>query len=108
MTYADFKTQEASKLTDLEKLVAGCKTSVSIEMNPHRGYRHTVEQHLEATIAAFSGKGTPAADVVARMIETDTSVQIWFSDRSGVCHLVFHYDLNAALAEAVRLLEKDR
>jgi hypothetical protein len=79
-------------------------------VNQHRDVFDAVPKFLEdmETCNPSALEGLDAA-IKQRMIDTDTIVEVQFYPDTPVgFYRVLHHDLNAALAEAVKLIEQDQ
>ena len=85
----------------LKKLMARCKCGVHLTVNDHRDVYETAAQALEnLEISMPDIEITP--DVRAKIIETDTLIDLHFYPDTPVgFYKVLHYDLDAALDEAL-------
>lgn len=84
----------------LEALIEGCKGSVTVEVNPHRGSYLTVEQWL-----ATEGDDQESPEICQRMVELDRVVCVQFYPNTPIGFLrTVHHDLGAALGEALQAL----
>ena len=83
-------------MTDkLKQLLSLCKCGVYISVNEHRDYYETVEEHLEDDLP---GVKYLDPEIRAKMIETDTIINVHFYPRTPIgFSVVYHYDLDAAL-----------
>jgi hypothetical protein len=95
----------------LTKLLTICKTCVRLTVNAH----HVLGDSANEALEELYRQGFPVADeVYAKIVETDTLIDlecfnedpVFFTDahgdlRSKDCHRVLHYDLIAALDEAL-------
>lgn len=89
----------------LTKLTRLCKASVNISVNEHRDYYMSVTEHLK-DLGPEPIEVEP--DILQKMIETDTVVELHFYPITPVSfYLTFHYDIRLALEEALAELEKD-
>jgi hypothetical protein len=83
----------------LTKLLARCKCGVHLTVNDHRNVYETAAQALE-DLHDFAKDVPP--NVLAKIIETDTLIDLHFyPDTSIGFYKVLHYDLDAALDEAL-------
>lgn len=87
-----------NQMEKLNKLIKLCKCGVHVSINQHRDYYETVESyfldnpHLEGI----------DKDVYHKMIELNTVVEIQYYPRTPVCfEVVYHYDLETAINEAI-------
>lgn len=85
----------------LKQLAAGCKCGVYVSINEHRDYYETVETRLNHHNAEVD------PEVLRRIVETDTLVEVQFYPDTPIgSYVVHHYDLDAALDEALRCLKE--
>ncbi len=83
----------------LMKLLARCKCGVHLAVNDHRDVYLTAAQALE-DLGDFADDIPD--DVRAKIIETDTLIDLHFYPDTPVgFYKVLHYDLDAALDEAL-------
>lgn len=83
----------------LTKLLARCKCGVHLTVNDHRNVYETAAQALEG-LRDFARDVPP--DVLAKIIETDTLIDLHFYPETPIgFYKVLHYDLDAALDEAL-------
>lgn len=88
----------------LKTLLSKCKNSVAVIINEHRNVYGTVEEELEH-IACLECPPKITDEVKQKMIETDTIVNVvFFPDTPLGNYDVYHYDLDAALDEALSCL----
>jgi hypothetical protein len=90
----------------LQELLDLCKAEVSIEVNPHKSYYETPEQHMEGI-----GDGTEWESIdpaVRDMIHaTGTLIKIQAYPVTPVAFvLIWHYDLESAIAEAIEAIKE--
>lgn len=84
------------------RLVALCKCEVNLSVNPHRSYYETVERFLDD----LENEPNIPADILQRMVETDTVVDLQFYPNTPIgFHRIFHYDVDAALTMALDCME---
>jgi len=82
----------------IKKLVEACSASVEISFNLHRSVYQSVEQYLNVDAAI--------PDVIDVMVGRDFIIEIQFYPDTPVgFHVVYHYDLDAALDEALTIIE---
>jgi hypothetical protein len=85
----------------LKELLSRCKCGVYLSVNEHRDLYRTAEAHLDE-LAGYECPPTIRDDVRQKMIETDTIVELQFYPNTPVgFNRVYHYDLGAALDEAL-------
>jgi hypothetical protein len=94
--------QETRRMDKLKELMRRCKCSVSVTVNAHRDYYETAE----VSLSDMSSRRVEAPEidptVRAKMIETDTIIEVQFYPNTPVgFYVVYHYDLDAALDEAL-------
>lgn len=89
----------------LKQLLSLCKCGVYVTVNEHRDYYNTAAQALEESDdSEHPWDITP--DMRAKMIETNTIIEIQVYPNSPVgFNLVYHYDLEAALDEALSSIQ---
>lgn len=91
----------------LKLFLAACKCGVSVNMNEHREVYETAAQRI-AEAAGYECPPEIADAVRDRMIETDTIITIHFYPKHPVTfYEVWHYDLDAALDEAIECLRQE-
>jgi hypothetical protein len=89
----------------LQSLISRCKASVSIEINQHRDYYLTIEESI-AEYGDGKEKDNIDSEVFAKMIESDTCVEIQFYPRTPIGFFkVYHYDVDLALDECLLILD---
>jgi len=82
----------------LKELLGRCKCGVYLTVNQHRDYYETVSEYLEQPWRTQD----IAPDILQSMIDTDTIIDLQFYPRTPVGYTqIFHYDLDAALDEAL-------
>lgn len=84
----------------LKELIAKCKCEVSVTINGHRNSYATVSDELRD----FESFGPLEIDpeVRAKMIELDTMVCVQFYPDTPIgFYVIHHYDLDAALTQAL-------
>lgn len=88
----------------LKQILAGCKCGVFLTVNEHRDYYETVQQRLDW----FAGLECPPdipADVREGMLRTGNIVELqMYPDTPIGSYFIVHYDLDALLAEGLRLI----
>ena len=87
----------------LKELLARCKCGVHLTINDHRDIYKPVAEALDDLEAC--GFDDLAPEVRAKIIETDTLIDLHFYPDTPVgFYKVLHYDLDAALDEALECL----
>lgn len=80
-------------MNKLQDLIKKTKCSVSIDINSHRDYYETIEQHIEPE----NRKGI-SNDVWTKMIELDTCVRLQvYPDTPIGFYVIHHYDVEMAI-----------
>ena len=92
----------------LQELISRCKCSVTVSVNDHRDYYRSVSEALIELDICMQGIEINE-DVRAKMIELDTIIEVRFYPDTPISfYLVYHFDLELALDEALACLgEKD-
>jgi hypothetical protein len=93
-------------MSDLHKLLARCKASVTLRVNAHRDIYESAEAYLIR--AAEQNQDEPLAepDVVEEMIERDTIIELLvYPDTPIGSYSIWHYDVDAAINEALECVE---
>ncbi len=92
----------------LQKLIKGCKVSVHIEINAHRGVYEDIKDAIEE-IEDLNEERCAEPGIRKKMIEKDTLIEIkMFPHYPGSHYAIFHYNINSALDEALECLEEDK
>lgn len=77
----------------LQDLIKKTKCSISIDINHHRDYYETIEQHFDP-----DARKDISNDVWAKMIELDTCVRLQFYPNTPVgFYVIHHYDVEMAI-----------
>ena len=77
----------------LQDLINKTKCSVSIDINNHRDYYETIEQHIEP-----DDRENISDDVWVKMIELDTCVRLQFYPDTPIgFYVIYHYDVEMAI-----------
>ena len=93
-------------MSKLAELITRCKCSVSVEVNQHRAYYQVAEFYLAER--DVKSPEDVAADVFAKMVETDTVVEVQFYPSTPIgFYRIWHYDVDAALGEAIAALDAE-
>jgi hypothetical protein len=97
-------------VSQLHEILARCKCGVYLTVNQHRDNYESATDYLKSRASYSDECADTPADIVAKMIETDTIIELQFyPDTSIGCYILFHHDLDAAICEGVRILaEHDR
>ncbi|HZL98654.1 MAG TPA: hypothetical protein VFD43_00250 [Planctomycetota bacterium] len=90
----------------LVALLARCKCGVYLSVNEHRDFYQSVEKWIEERYRGDpEGAAELAPEVRAKMIETNAVVVLQFYPDTPISSYdVLHYDIGAALAEALAIL----
>ena len=96
-------------MTDkLAELLSKCKCGVFLTVNEHRDYYQAAEDRLD-DLDSIDDATNLSPEIRQKCIETDTIIELQFYPRSPISsYLIIHYDLNAALDEALMCLAKER
>jgi hypothetical protein len=82
----------------IQKILERCKCSFTIEVNDHRDVYETVETYVSSEDIS--------PEVLAEMIAKDTVVRVQFYPDTPVgFYVIYHHDLDAALNEAIQIIE---
>jgi len=77
----------------LQDLIKNTKCSISIDINNHRNYYETIEQHIEP-----EDREEISNDVWAKMIELDTCVRLQVYPYTPIgSYVIHHYDVEMAI-----------
>ena len=91
----------------LRALLARCKCGVYVLVNMHRDVYETAEEWWEREDMIGDSLSDTPLEVRANMIRLDTVFDVQFYPDSPVSfYRVVHYDLDAALEEALACMEK--
>lgn len=83
----------------LKQLISKCKCGVFVSVNEHRDYYQTVEDRLADLDV---NNEDLKKEVMDKMVATNTLIQIQFYPDTPIgFHTIYHYDLDAALSEAL-------
>lgn len=89
----------------LKKIFGRCKCGVYLTVNQHRDYYQTAEQKLKE-LDMLDATSDIDPEVRRIMIETNTIVDLQFYPDTPVgSYSVYHYDVDAAINEALKCLE---
>lgn len=91
----------------LLRLMARCKAGVHLTINEHRSYYESAEHRLDDFYALLECPPNVSAEERAQMIAKNTIIDLQFYPNTpiGSYHLL-HHDLDAALTEALAILEE--
>ena len=89
----------------LKELLSRCKCGVFVVVNEHRDYYQSAEQRLEE-LSLFECPSVITDEVRAKMVELDTIIDVQFYPDTPISsYSIYHYDLDAALDEALACLD---
>ena len=92
----------------LKELMSRCKCGVFLSVNEHRDYYQTAAARLEE-LAGYECPPEIEPEVRQKIIETDTIINLHFYPDTPIgFYSLYHYDLDAALDEALACLEADK
>lgn len=87
----------------LNQIISLCKCEVILRANPHKATYESVMDYISDRERIEDVD----PEVFAAMIEKDFIVELQFYPRTPIgFYTVFHYDLNVALDEALKILEE--
>lgn len=88
----------------LIQLMEKCKCGIHIGINVHRDFYQTARESLKEK-ECYECPPEIADDVRQKMIDTDTIIELQFYPDTPIgSYCVYHYDLDAALTEALGCL----
>ena len=97
------KSKGSTPVDKLKELAASCACGVYVTINEYRDYYKTAEEHL-ADLESCSDDSIVDPIIRAEMINRDTVIAVQFYPGTPIGFVrVYHYDLDAALDEALRL-----
>jgi hypothetical protein len=77
----------------IKELVAICKCSVQVLINPHKDYYETIEEYIDS-----EEKKSIPDEVFSEMVKRDTIVLVSaYADNPIGCFSIYHYDIDTAL-----------
>lgn len=83
----------------LLELINRCKCGVYVTVNAHRDFYQTVEQYMSDFEDEI--QDIPS-DVYVKMKELDTIIELqWYPNTPVGFYIIYHYDLEMALDEAL-------
>lgn len=81
----------------LKELIKKTKCSVSIDINNHRDYYETIEQHIEP-----EDRKDISDDIWSKMIQLDTCVRLQVYPNTPIgFYVIHHYDVEMAIDTAL-------
>lgn len=90
----------------LKELMSRCKATVYVSVNDHLNVYETAAQRLEDA-ADWECPPEIEPDVRAKIIETNTLVEVHFYPDTPVgSYMIWHYDLDAALDQALACFDE--
>lgn len=92
----------------LTKLIGKCKASVIVTANEHRDNYQTVEDYFNEIEQQRDDdlRGDIETEVYNKMVKTDTIIEVHFYPNTPIgFYQVFHYDVELALKEALKISE---
>jgi hypothetical protein len=90
-------------MNNLKKLIDRC-VSVNLESNLNKTFYESVAEYFYNQVSNGSIKDIPK-DVYDKMIELDCIIEITFYPDNPIgFHVVYHYDLDMAIKEALSIL----
>lgn len=90
----------------LNRLIERCKAGVHITVNEHRNYYETAEHFLAERDSRGDAPLEIDPNVRQQMIDTNTIINLHFYPDTPIgFYEIYHYDLDAALDEALATLK---
>jgi hypothetical protein len=94
----------------IQNVIDRCECEVCLTVNQHRSYYQKADEYLleikERQSKDFEEQ-LAEPDVIAKMIELDMVVELQFYPRTPIgFYIVYHHDVQAAIREAVAILDK--
>lgn len=91
----------------LKELLSKCKCGVFVIVNQHRDYYKTAEEAL-GELECLECPPEISQEIRLKMIELNTVIDIQFyPDTPNGSYSIYHYDLDAALDEALECLQEE-
>lgn len=91
----------------LKELADSCACSVQVTVNENRDFYKTIEEHMEDLDACYDG-AVVDPEMRAEIIKRDRLVHVRFYPGTPIgFEEVYHYDIEAAIDEALRLRKLD-
>ena len=91
-----------SRLGHLQSL---CECGVSVNINEHKDIYESVDEYM----VTYDQACATNTDILKKMIETDTIICVQaFPDYPSTSYACYHYDLEAAIEEVIKCIEKER
>lgn len=96
-------------MTKLEELISLCEKGITVEINPHKTYYNTLEEYLIILLGSHEEViNDIGQNIYDEMIENDICIEIQAYHKSSITfYHVFHYDLEKALDEMIKLIKND-
>lgn len=98
-------------MNQLQQLIERCKSSASITANQHRDFYESATgylAHCNGGDMVSIGEDL-SREVYDKMIATDTIIEVQFYPHTPIgFHIVYHYDLEAALNRAIEILNNEQ
>jgi hypothetical protein len=86
----------------LIELIGKSKCGVCIEINEHKNYYETIEQHL----ASYDVNGLNS-EIFVKMVELDSCIRIQVYPETPIGFItIYHYDLEQAINLAIEEIKK--
>ena len=87
----------------LQNLINKTKCGVCIEINEHRNYYETVEQHL----ASYEVTDI-SCNILNKMVELDTCIRIQVYPNTPIGFItIYHYDIEQAIDVVLKEIEEN-
>ena len=91
----------------LEQIMSKCKCSIYLDIDEHKSERYSAKRWLqEEQDQALAGQLPAEANVISEMIVRDTIIHLRCYQHTPIgFHWVYHYDLEMALKEMIKVLD---
>jgi hypothetical protein len=90
----------------IKALMTKCECGVHIDVNEHRNYYQSAEEYLDS-LGRSGWLPVTEHHTKDKMIALDTIIRVQFYPITPIgFHVVYHYDLAAALDEALKILDE--
>jgi len=95
-------------MEQLKELQSLCKASITLTINDHKDGYQTVKEYFE-DVNYMGGDTEIGQDIMDKMVETDTIVQIQaYPDTPVGFYSVYHYDIDKALDIMLHCVKNNR
>lgn len=95
-----------NKLKRLQEL---CNASILVKINSHRDYQSVISYFDDKKDLETFDKNEIENAIYEKMIELDTIIEIQFYPLTSVgFYTIYHYDIDMALDEAIKIIEREK